>query len=173
MEKDAIELKKVFEGLVQGFGINHARIYHTLLSSEVRTAADLMQETSVNQATTYAVLRELIEWELVQSNNTTPASYFIDNPVKRFTQQIKSIEKRMQKKRKMLEKLLERDEQELEKILFKKGKNTQTKLVNMETRKELKYREELMPLKLEIEQMIREAPVKEKGYSSTQLYKIG
>ena len=86
MEQRALELKEIFNGLVDGFGLNHAQVYYTLLSSEIKTAKQVIDETGVNQATTYAVLRELLKWELIQHSNTNPTSYYIDNPIKDFEQ---------------------------------------------------------------------------------------
>ena len=93
MEQQALELKRIFNGLINGFGSNHAQTYYTLLSSEVKTAKQLIEETGVNQATTYAVLRELLKWELIKHSTTNPTSYFIDNPMKTFEEHNKRQKK--------------------------------------------------------------------------------
>jgi len=162
MEQKALELKKIFSGLVEGFGLNHARVYYALLSSEVKTAKELVEETNVNQATTYAVLRELIKWELIKRGNMNPTTYFTDNPIKNFEQQVKRKEKVINTKRRLLEDLIAQDTDETEKYLIKIGKGQQTKLVNMLTKKEIRYREELMQIKDSLDKMLKEAPTKEK-----------
>ena len=134
MEQQALELKRIFNGLIDGFGLNHAQAYYALLSSEVKTAKQLIQETGVNQATTYAVLRELLKWELIQCSKTNPTHYFIDNPMKSFEQQVKKKEQGINDKRKRLEDLIAQDTDESEKYLIKIGKGQQTKLVNVLTK---------------------------------------
>ena len=165
MDQDALELKKVFNDLIKGFGLNHARLYYTLISSEVKTAKQLIEETSVNQATTYAILRELLKWELIKHSNTNPTSYYIDNPMKTFEQQVKKKEKIINTKRKQLENLIASDTDETEKYLIKIGKGQQTKLVNVLTKKEIKYRGELMRIRESLDRMMRDAPEKEKRYA--------
>ena len=54
---------------------------------------------------------------------------------------------------------------EAEKYLIKIGKGQQTKLVNVLTKKELKYREELMQIKNSLDRMLKEAPEKERKYA--------
>ena len=165
MEQRALELKEIFNGLVDGFGLNHAQVYYTLLSSEIKTAKQVIDETGVNQATTYAVLRELLKWELIQHSNTNPTSYYIDNPIKDFEQQVKKREKLINFKRKQLENLIIKDYSEDEKYLIKIGKGKQTKLFNALTKKELRYREELVKVKQSLDLLLKEAPEKEKKYA--------
>ncbi len=163
--KHALELKKIFNGIVQGFGLNHARVYYTLLSSEVKTTKQLIEETNVNQATTYAVLRELLKWELIKHSNTNPTTYFIDNPMKTFEQQVKKKEKIINTKRKQLENLIASDLDETEKYLIKIGKGQQTKLVNVLTKKEITYREELVKIRESLDKMLKEAPERGKCHT--------
>jgi len=165
VEQQALELKKIFSGLTDSFGLNHAKVYYTLLSSEVKTAKQLIEETKVNQATTYAVLRELLKWELIKHSNTNPTSYFIDNPMKTFERQVKKKEKIINTKRRQLEKLIASDTDETEKYLIKIGKGHQTKLVNVLTKKEITYREELVRIRESLDRMLKEAPEKEKKYT--------
>jgi len=165
MEPQSLELKRIFNGLIEGFGLNHARVYYALLSSEVKTANQLIQETKVNQATTYAVLRELLRWELIKNSNTTPTNYFIEDPVKTFEKQVHKIEKGINDKRRQLEDLIASDKDETEKYLIKIGQGQQTKLVNMLTKKEITYKEELLKIRESLDTMLKEAPEKEKKYS--------
>jgi len=165
LDEQALELKKIFDSLVNGFGLNHARAYYTLLSSEPKTAKQVIAETGVNQATTYAVLRDLIKWSLVKVSNTNPASYYTENPLKTFEQQTKRIEKTIEAKRKQLEELILKDTDETEKYLIKIGKGQQTKLVDAITKREVKYREELVQIRNSLDQMLKEAPEKEKKYA--------
>ncbi len=162
MEQQALELKKIFNGMIDSFGLNHARVYYILISSEVKTAKQLVQETGINQATVYAVLRELIKWDLIQQSNTNPASYYIGNPMKTFEKQVRKKEKIITGKRKLLEDLIASDVDESEKYLIKIGKGEQTKLVNVLTNKELRYREEMVKVRDSLDKMLRAAPVKEK-----------
>ena len=162
MEQQALELKKIFNGIIDSFGLNHARIYYTLISSEVKTAKQLIEEAGVNQATTYAVLRELLKWELIKASNTNPTNYYIDDPLKTFEQQVKKKEKIINAKRTQLENLIASDTDEIEKYLIKIGKGQQTKLVNVLTKKEITYREELVKIRESLDKMLRAAPTKDK-----------
>lgn len=159
----ALELKKIFKGLVKGFGLNHGQIYYALMSSEVKTAPQLIQETGVNQATTYSVLRDLVKWELIEFSNTAPTNYFTNDPIKTFEKVAKLQEKKIQKRRKLLENIIIADSQEeARKYLLKIGKGDQLKLFDMMTKKELKYREELLQVKERVDRLLKEAPEKER-----------
>ena len=85
--------------------------------------------------------------------------------MKTFEQQIKRKEKTINAKRKQLENLIASDTDETEKYLIKIGKGQQTKLINILTKKEITYREELTQIKETLDKMLKEAPEKEKKYS--------
>ena len=163
--ENVLKLKGIFSELVHGFGINHARIYNALLTSETKTASDLIIETGVNPATTYSVLRELTRWELTKTNNTTPANYFIENPLKTLEKIHKKRDKEIEESQKKLLQLIEKDSPKTDSIIIRIGRGEQTKLFHSTTKKELKYKEELEEVKQLVEHLVQEAPIK-KHYQS-------
>ena len=82
-----------------------------------------------------------------------------------FEQQVKRKEKIINTKRKQLENLIASDTDETEKYIIKIGKGQQTKLVNVLTKKEITYREELVKIRESLDKMLKEAPEKEKRYA--------
>jgi sugar-specific transcriptional regulator TrmB len=169
--ESVLRLKAIFSELVPGFGINHARIYNSLLTSETKTASDLIAETGINQATTYGVLRELVGWEIVQTNNSTPAFYFIEDPLKTLDSIEKKRLKEVEEGKKELVKLIEKDSPKTDAIIIKIGSGEQTKLFHSTTKKELKYREDILPVKQIIDELAEEAPTKKTEYGQTLLIK--
>lgn len=107
--RQTVELKKIFVDLVSGFGLNHSRIFVALLADEIKTANQLIEETQINQATTYSVLRDLQKWELINCSNTNPASHYISDALKSFEKQVKKVDitaKRQIKYREEINKLI-------------------------------------------------------------------
>lgn len=155
MDKEILSLKKIYSGIVPGFGVNHAKIYYTLLSSEVKTAKQIIQETGVCQPITYSVLNDLIENQLIQKNNIKPSGYFLKDPIKTYYQKTEKARKEMEKGKKELQNIILNDSQEkLQKFIIEIGKGNQTKLVNYETKQEIKEAYELKAIKKEIEEII-------------------
>ncbi|MFH0955296.1 MAG: helix-turn-helix domain-containing protein [Candidatus Micrarchaeota archaeon] len=167
--ESALKLKAIFTDLVPGFGINHARIYNALLTSDTKTASDLIVETGVNQATTYTVLRELLAWELIQANNTTPTVYYTQDPLKTLDTIQRKRSKEVENSKKELANLIEEDTPKTDSIIIKIGQGEQTKLIHSITKKELKFREEILPLKQLIDELAADAPTKKTEYGQTKI----
>jgi sugar-specific transcriptional regulator TrmB len=167
--ESVLRLKAIFSELVPGFGINHARIYNALLTSETKTASDLIAETEINQATTYGVLRELVEWEIIQTNNSTPAIYFVEDPLKTLDSIEKKRFKEVEQGRKQLVELIEKDSPKTDAIIIKIGQGDQTKLILSSTKQELRYKEEILPVKQIIDELAQEAPTRKTEYGQTKL----
>ncbi len=167
--ESVLRLKAIFSELVPGFGINHARIYNSLLTSETKTASDLIAETGINQATTYGVLRELVAWELVQTNNSTPAIYFIEDPLKTLDGIHKKRVREVENGKKELVELIEKDSPQTDAIIIKIGQGEQTKLIHSGTKRELRYKEDILPLKQLIDELAADAPTKKTEYGQTKI----
>jgi len=167
--ESVLRLKAIFSELVPGFGINHARIYNSLLTSETKTASDLIAETGINQATVYGVLRELVEWELAQTNNSTPALYFIEDPLKTLDSIEKKRFKEVEEGKKELVRLIEKDSPQTDAIIIKIGQGEQTKLIQSSTKRELRYKEDILPVKQIIDELAQEAPTRKSEYGQQRL----
>lgn len=114
MKEEETLLMQVYSDLIDGFGTNHAKVYFCLLSSEVKTAKQIMDETGICKATGYAVLKELINGGLIRCSNTTPRNYFILDPVKVFTQKVEEQKKKLLKRLRKLEMVIENGNGEAE-----------------------------------------------------------
>ncbi|MDO8624838.1 MAG: hypothetical protein Q7R47_02050, partial [Candidatus Diapherotrites archaeon] len=122
--------------------------------------------TGVNPATTYSVLRELVQWELVHSNNTVPASYFIEDPLVIWAGQIKRLNKHHENLERAFVKFLEQDSEPDNAIIIKIGKGNQTRLIESATKRPLKFKEEINEVKKMLEALAFEAPSKEPGQNN-------
>ncbi len=155
MDKEILSLKKIYSGIVPGFGVNHAKIYYALLSSEVKTAKQLIEETGVCQPITYSVLNNLIENQLISKNNVKPSGFFLNDPIKTYFKKTEKTRKQFEKGKKELENIILSDsEEKLQKFIIEIGKGNQTKLINSETKQEIKEAYELKAIKKEIEEII-------------------
>lgn len=160
--RETIELKKIFAGLAPGFGLNHARIFSASLPNEVKTANQLIEETGINQATVYTVLRDLQKWELISCSNTNPASYYISDALKSFEKQVKKLERELETKRKQFQELLLQKDGNEQGFLLKIIPGPQTKLMDMTAKRHIKYKEEINKLITEFQQIAKTAPEREK-----------
>jgi sugar-specific transcriptional regulator TrmB len=152
LHEKALELKKVFSGLLPGFGINHARVYYCLLSSEVKTGKQVIEETKISQPIAYASLNDLLGFGLAKKTNTKPANYYSLDPIKTFYKLVKSHTKKHEKNLKKLENIiLEDSENNVQKYMIEIGKGGQTKLISLLTKTEVRDKHELLQIKREFE----------------------
>ena len=171
MKEEESLLIQVYSDLIDGFGTNHARVYFCLLSSEVKTARQIMDGTGICKATVYAVLKELINCGLIRCSNTTPRNYFILDPVKVFTQKVEERKRKLLKRLRKLEKVIENGTAEDdEEFLIKIGRGKQTKLINLKTKEQIKNRGEALQVKKYLEEFIRKIPEKGKEYLNYRVY---
>jgi len=149
-------LIEVYSDLIDGFGVNHSRIYFSLLSSEVKTAKQVMDETDVCKAVVYSVLKELVESDLIGCTNSNPRNYFLADPVKAFNRKVEQKRKTLLKRLKLLEKVIENgDSEETQEFVIRIGKGSQTKIINAKTKEPLKDKYEVLQVKREIETVFR------------------
>lgn len=148
LEDSALNLKRVFSELIPGFGINHGKIYSCVLTSQVKTASQIIKETKICKQIVYKILKELIRWELIQKNNCSPACYFLNEPMKIYE---KKTKKKHTEGQKELEKIIEKlSQNQGKKYVVTIGDETQTKIVNVidfNTKKIVKEKEQIQQLK--------------------------
>lgn len=73
---DSVKLKKLFENVLPHFGLNHAKAFRALLSSDSLNASELIDLTEIRRGKIYSVLNDLIDFGFVNSNHCSPAEYF-------------------------------------------------------------------------------------------------
>ena len=134
------ELVEAFKGVLNGFGVNHARTYSCLLSSAAKNCGEIIQDSGVCKSITYLVLKDLLEWGLVSRNNCSPASYFAVDPINAFGLLRKGKEKSFEESLVKLSDVIA-ESSGIEQGILVVGKGTQTKLINFNTRQEIASRE--------------------------------
>jgi len=150
-EEEAL-LLQVYSDLINGFGVNHSKVYYSLLSSEVKTAKQVIDETAICKATVYSVLKGLIECELIGCTNSNPRSYYLVDPIKAFTRKVEQRRKQLLKRMKVLEKIIESGEnEEKQEFVIRIGRGNQTKIINAKTKELVKDKCEMLQVKREIE----------------------
>jgi len=159
-EEEAL-LLQVYSDLINGFGVNHSKIYFSLLSSEVKTAGQVIEETGVCKATVYSVLKDLIECGLINCSNSNPRNYFILDPVKVFNKKVEEKKKALLKRIGKLEKVIANGNgEESQEFLIKIGKGNQTKIINAKTKEQIKDKHKALEVKKQVEEFIRNIPEK-------------
>jgi len=84
MDEQVLRVKGLFEEVVQGFGVMHAKVYISLLNSEIKTAKQLSEETGISYNKIYSVLNDLVKEKIVACTNSDPKNYHLVNPEKTF-----------------------------------------------------------------------------------------
>ncbi len=162
---------QVYSDLIDGFGVNHARAYFCLLSSEVKTARQVIEETGICKATIYSVLKELIDADLVDCSNSNPRNYFILDPVRVFNKKVEEKRKALLKRLDTLEKVIANgDSEESQEFLIKVGKGNQTKIINARTKEQIKDKHEALEVKKQIDEFVRAIPEKRKDFGVASYY---
>jgi len=157
-EEEAL-LLQVYSDLINGFGVNHSKIYFSLLTSEVKTAKQVIEETAICKATVYSVLKDLIECGLINCSNSNPRNYFILDPVKVFNKKVEDKRKTLLRRISKLEKVIANGDGEgSQEFLIKIGKGNQTKIINAKTKEQVKNRHEVLLVKRQIDKFVKEIP---------------
>ena len=170
MRQEEALLVEIYSDLIEGFGVNHSRIYFSLLSSEVKTAKQVIDETDVCKATVYSVLKELIESDLIGCTSSNPRNYFLADPVKAFNKKVEQKRKTLLKRLKLLEKVIENgDSEEVQEFVIRIGRGKQTKIINSKTREQITGKHEALEVKRQVEDFIKNIPQKG-NYITTKYY---
>lgn len=155
LEENAMEFKKVFQEIIPRFHTNHGKVYYALFSSETKTAEQIAEQTKICRQTVYRTLTDLIKWQLTQKNNCNPTNYFIKEPMKIYQQKTKNITKKIETSQNKLEEMIQKTTEEQEnlkqKFMIVIGPGTQTKLVNYNTKKEVKKKHEIQYIRKQLD----------------------
>jgi len=84
MNELVLRVKTLFEGVVSGFGVMHAKVYISLLNGEIKTAKQLSEETGISYNKIYSVLNDLVKERIVACTNSDPKNYRLVDPEKTF-----------------------------------------------------------------------------------------
>lgn len=171
MRQEEALLVQVYSDLIDGFGVNHSKVYYSLLTSEVKTARQVVSETGVCKATVYSVLKELIDAGLINCSNSSPRNYFILDPVKAFNKKVEQKRKTLLKRMRKLERVIANDSgEESREFLIKIGKGNQTRIINVKTKEQVRDKREALEVKREIDEFVRAIPEKKINCSTVGYY---
>ncbi|MDO8428326.1 MAG: helix-turn-helix domain-containing protein [Candidatus Diapherotrites archaeon] len=150
-----------YKGILEQFSKSIAKVYLSLLTSDVKTAIVIQKETQLQPATVYYALINLEKNGLIKKTNSMPASYFCSDPIKAF-EQIAKTKVLNERKQKLEQVILNTSNGHSIEYVIKIGNGNQTKLINQTTMQEASNYKELIELKQRIEQKIKEIPESEK-----------
>ena len=170
MNKQSLLLKEVFSDLIPGFGLQHAQIYASLFSSDVKTSTQIIGESGIARSRAYMLLDDLIKWDFVGCTNTRPKSYFLKDPVEFLQEKIFEERKKLKQKIRQLGNLIEETSEGTEAFVIKIGNGKQTKLINTKTKTEINDYNKLVEVKKEIEELIKASPERKKEYMAYKYY---
>ncbi len=156
LDPDEIAIRRVFEGLIVVFGSNHARVFKCLLSTEAKTAKQIIDETMVYRAVVYRTLKDLLRHGLIKTTPSSPALFFVEKPVQKTRVLINKKKRELDKKVKELKKIINNatslsGEEYL--IMINGG---QKKLINKKTKQTFLDEYELKELRKVIDEKIKQ-----------------
>ncbi len=157
-----LELKEIYSRVVDGFGVNHARIMHLLLDNLPREASQIMHELSLDRGYGYLVIKQLVDLKLVKETNSSPKKYAAEETRKTFHDLVRQKTLSLMEDRLRLQQIIEQRGQAIEEEFTVAFGNQTRLLVNTKT-KEVKQLEEKDAkwLKNNINSLIREKEKKE------------
>ena len=98
MDGCVLQIKSLFQDIILGFGLTHAKVYKALINGEVKTAKQLSKETGISYNKIYSILNDLVKEKIVACTNSDPKNYHLINPKKTFeslvNKKISLLEKR-------------------------------------------------------------------------------
>ncbi|MFH1586492.1 MAG: helix-turn-helix domain-containing protein [Candidatus Diapherotrites archaeon] len=162
MEGELEEIREVLKYHNAIFNKGHARIYLCLLSGEVKTGRQIIDETGVCKQTIYKYLNHLTESNLIRKTKTSPVQFFIENPVKELNhffaqylrKQVKLIEDKKERIRNIVKNKNDESEQHWE-IRVKGGK---TAIIDRKENKALNERYDAKQVKAAVDKFIDSLP---------------
>ena len=144
----ALEIREIFRDVIPGFGVNHAKVYYCLLSSEPKSGKQIINETGICKSIAYSALKELVNAGVICRNNCRPTIFFTKDPMETYENIARQKSMELEKGLRKLGKIIEDDSQnENERILVVIGKGKQTKLINYRTMEEICRRDEAYRIK--------------------------
>tara|TARA_Y100000310_G_C20465654_1_gene707526 strand:+ start:272 stop:778 length:507 start_codon:yes stop_codon:yes gene_type:complete len=154
VDEEVFTIKNIFSGLVDGFGINQAKLYRSLMEGEGKTVSQLAQETGVDPCIVFREIKKMTKNELVSFTGKKPRIYYIDQPLSLLDVQIKKQTKFLQKKHGELESLIQNERQTASEYLIRITQNKHM-IQNHVTKEPITDRKELDSLRKTIEQIIQ------------------
>ena len=159
MNEEVLKIQRIFSGLIEGFGLNHSKIYLALLTGEVKTSRQLIEETRISNEIGYIALRQLIKANLIKKTNTVPPCYFIDSPVKILDTEIRKQTRFLEGKKLELKEIIQNGNNGNgnEEYIIKINSDGR-ELVNRKTRHIIRDPDEIRKIKSELDKLLKEAP---------------
>jgi len=131
MDEQVLRVKGLFEEVVQGFGVMHAKVYISLLNGEIKTAKQLSEETGISYNKIYSVLNDLVKEKIVACTNSDPKNYRLVNPEKTFEALVNRKVGLLEKRSKEFSKAISSESEEgTEREYVIKFNERQTKLID-------------------------------------------
>jgi len=105
VKEEILQIKRIYSELVPRFGINHAKVFFSLLDSRPQEARELIENTGIPREKIYSVLKELAGFGLVKQAGSAPMRFFIESPREILRKKIAKREKELESKLCELEKI--------------------------------------------------------------------
>ena len=83
LDTDEVAIQEIFREITPRFGVNHARVYRCVLSTQAKTARQVIEQTGIYRPVVYRTLKDLINFGLVKQLPCAPAMFFAHRPVQR------------------------------------------------------------------------------------------
>jgi len=166
MEGELEEIRDVLNFYDSRFDRSHAKIYLCLLSGEVKTGKQVVEETGLCKQTTYNYLNQLIKADLVKKTKSVPAHFFIENPLKELnyflTQYLKKQTKLIEEKKAAIKEIINHKNSEFNEHWEIKAKENYITIIDRKENKSLSDKFEARQVKETIEKFIKSLPEENK-----------
>jgi hypothetical protein len=154
LNSTVLALHRIFREIVPRFGFTHAKVYSCLLSAEAKSARQIIQETEIARPIVYRVLKDLIIFGLITETKGSPAVFFAERPVQKAKKLINKRKKELDLRAVELKKIAGCSSGVSEDIFFVCLSGAGKKLLDRQTRAELKDKNKLLEIKRTAEKQL-------------------
>ena len=138
------------------FSLNHVLVYKSLWRVEPKIGEDIIGECGLARATTYKILKELVNAGLVKKTGFKPIGYYAKSPVKDYYNYSRKLIKKLEKGKEELKKVLNNSSSLSGEIYLIKRDGGQQRLLMKQNRSLLKDTQQLLEIRKVIDEQIKE-----------------
>jgi len=138
------------------FSLNHVLVYKSLWRVEPKNGEDIIGECGLARATTYKILKELVNAGLVKKTGFKPIGYYAKSPVKDYYNYSRKLIKKLEKGKEELKKVLNNSSSLSGEIYLIKRDGGQQRLLIKKSRQTIKDEQQLNEIKKAVDHQLNE-----------------
>ncbi|MFH0970168.1 MAG: helix-turn-helix domain-containing protein [Candidatus Diapherotrites archaeon] len=151
------ELWGLFRHFFPDLSRNHARVYRLLWRIEPLPAEAIVKEAGLARSTIYLVLHDLLKVGLIKKTNLSPVSYFAENPVAAYSDNLNQLSIRLKRGKELISQLVLNDSSLSEEIYLIELDGGQKRLISKKNRQTVLDEFTLRDIRRTAEEQIKQA----------------